>query len=148
MGVKFMPILGSQFVTECFHQYLHAAWSSILIVRTDYSSVPLTCHLCFCVRGYTGSESSSAGNLLECESPTVLWKNVDIRFIGLWLWYSNITITILDIIYLPVFYMKHNDSETEFCRYLQVVSIPPGTVSGKVVLYFRNTCYYSIYLFI
>jgi hypothetical protein len=105
-----MPILDSQLVTECFHQYMHASWSSMLSVHTEYSSVPLTCHLCFSVRGYTGSEYSSVGNLLERESPTVLWKNVDIRFIGLWRCYINITITILDIIYSPVFYLRLNST--------------------------------------
>jgi hypothetical protein len=33
----------------------------------------------------------------------------------LWRWYINITITILDIIHRPVFYLKHDCSETGFC---------------------------------
>jgi hypothetical protein len=32
--------------------------------------------------------------------------------IGLWRWYSNIAITILDIIHRPVLYLKHNTTET------------------------------------
>jgi hypothetical protein len=39
--------------------------------------------------------------------------------IGLSRWYINITITILDIIHRPVFYLKHV-SETGFCLCLQV----------------------------
>jgi hypothetical protein len=41
-------------------------------------------------------------------------------FIGLWWWYINITITVLDIIHPPVLYLKHNDSETGFCSCFQV----------------------------
>jgi hypothetical protein len=33
--------------------------------------------------------------------------------IGVWRWYINITITILDIMHRPVFYLKHDVSETE-----------------------------------
>jgi hypothetical protein len=40
--------------------------------------------------------------------------------IGLWRWYINITITILGIIHRPVFYLKHDVSETGFCLRLQV----------------------------
>jgi hypothetical protein len=35
--------------------------------------------------------------------------------IGLWRWYINIIITILDIIHHPVFYLKSQISETGFC---------------------------------
>jgi hypothetical protein len=42
--------------------------------------------------------------------------------IGLWRWYVNITITILDIIQRPVFYLKYDVSETAFCLRLQVES--------------------------
>jgi hypothetical protein len=31
-----------------------------------------------------------------------------LRSIGLWRWYINVTITILDIIHYPVFYLKLN----------------------------------------
>jgi hypothetical protein len=34
---------------------------------------------------------------------------------GLWRWYINITIAILDIINRPVSYLKHDVSETWFC---------------------------------
>jgi hypothetical protein len=40
--------------------------------------------------------------------------------IGLWRRYITVTITIADIIYRPVFYLKHNLSETAFCLRLQV----------------------------
>jgi hypothetical protein len=40
-----------------------------------------------------------------------------LRSIGLCRWY--ISITILDIIHLPVFYLKHDFSETGFCLCLQ-----------------------------
>jgi hypothetical protein len=40
--------------------------------------------------------------------------------IGLWRWYINITIIILDIIRRPVFYLKKDVSETGFCLSLQV----------------------------
>jgi hypothetical protein len=33
-----------------------------------------------------------------------------LRSLGLWRWYINITITILDIIHRPVFYLKHNST--------------------------------------
>jgi hypothetical protein len=39
---------------------------------------------------------------------------------GLWRWCINITITILDFICRPVFYLKHNVSEAEFCLRFQV----------------------------
>jgi hypothetical protein len=42
--------------------------------------------------------------------------------IGLWRWYINITITILNNIHRPVFYLKHDVSDTEFCLRLQVES--------------------------
>jgi hypothetical protein len=40
--------------------------------------------------------------------------------IGLWRWYINITITILDIIHRFVLYLKHDESETALCLRLQV----------------------------
>jgi hypothetical protein len=40
--------------------------------------------------------------------------------IGLCRWYSNITLTILDIIHRPVFYLKYDVSETGVCPRLQV----------------------------
>jgi hypothetical protein len=39
---------------------------------------------------------------------------------GLWRWYINITITILDIIHRPVFSLKYNVSETGFFLRLEV----------------------------
>jgi hypothetical protein len=40
--------------------------------------------------------------------------------IGLWRWYINITMTILDIIHRPVFYLNPDFSEAGFCLRLQV----------------------------
>jgi hypothetical protein len=40
--------------------------------------------------------------------------------IGLWRWYINITIMILDIILRPAFYLKYDVSETGLCLRLQV----------------------------
>jgi hypothetical protein len=41
--------------------------------------------------------------------------------ISLWRWYINITIAFLDIIHRPLFYLKHDVSETVFCFLLEVV---------------------------
>jgi hypothetical protein len=40
--------------------------------------------------------------------------------IGLRRWYINITIKVLDIIHVSVFYLKHDVSETGFCSRLQM----------------------------
>jgi hypothetical protein len=45
-----------------------------------------------------------------------------------------IIIIILDIIYFPVFYLKHNISETGFCFRLQVVPSQLGPIDRA------NTC--------
>jgi hypothetical protein len=47
--------------------------------------------------------------------------------IGLWRWYINIAITILDIIHSPVFYLKHDVSEIGFRLRLQVETTQMGT---------------------
>jgi hypothetical protein len=39
--------------------------------------------------------------------------------IGLWRWYINATITILDIIHCPVFFFKQDASKTGLCLHLQ-----------------------------
>jgi hypothetical protein len=47
--------------------------------------------------------------------------------IGLWWWYIDITITILDIIHRPVFYLKHDVSEMEFVsvfRWMNLLGVP------------------------
>jgi hypothetical protein len=44
----------------------------------------------------------------------------DIHVRSLGLSFFTVTITILDIIQLPVFYLKHDVSETGFCLRLQV----------------------------
>jgi hypothetical protein len=46
-------------------------------------------------------------------------------------WYNNITITMFDIIHHPVFYLKHDISETQFCLCPQVV--PTQTQSTELV---------------
>jgi hypothetical protein len=43
-----------------------------------------------------------------------------IRFKSLWWWYISKTIVFLDITHHPVFYLKHNISETGFHLRLQV----------------------------
>jgi hypothetical protein len=48
--------------------------------------------------------------------------------IGLWRWYINITITILNVIHQPDFYLKHDVSEVQFCLRLQVESTQVGTI--------------------
>jgi hypothetical protein len=55
--------------------------------------------------------------------------------IGLWLWYVNIAITILDIIHRRFFYLKQDVSETGFCLRLQEVPTQLGTTDIK---YFRH----------
>jgi hypothetical protein len=40
---------------------------------------------------------------------------LNMRSTGLREWYINITVTILDIIHRPVFYLNLNISEAEFC---------------------------------
>jgi hypothetical protein len=50
--------------------------------------------------------------------------------IGLWRWYEyiNITITILDIIHRPVFYLKYDVPENGFCLRLQVEPTESGPI--------------------
>jgi hypothetical protein len=48
--------------------------------------------------------------LCEFKFPTDLWIPGSIRSVGLWRWYINITITILDIIHRPVLYLKLNST--------------------------------------
>jgi hypothetical protein len=59
---------------------------------------------------------------------------------GLWRWYINITITIVDIIQRQIFYLKYDVSETGFCFHLQVKPTQMGllyrvTVSSVRRLY-------------
>jgi hypothetical protein len=51
---------------------------------------------------------------------TLLWDNFLLRYIGLWRWYINININIMDIIHRLVFNLKHDVSETGFCLRSQV----------------------------
>jgi hypothetical protein len=51
-----------------------------------------------------------------------------LRSIGSWRCYISTTITILYIIQLTVFYLKHNISETKFCLRLQVVTTQLASV--------------------
>jgi hypothetical protein len=48
--------------------------------------------------------------------------------VGLWRWYINITITILDIIQRHVFYLKHEVAETEFCLRIQLDPTQVGPI--------------------
>jgi hypothetical protein len=50
---------------------------------------------------------------------------------GLWRWYINITITILDVIHRPVLYFKHDVSVTGFyLRFkVQLTQLDPETSS-------------------
>jgi hypothetical protein len=57
--------------------------------------------------------------------------------IGLWRWYINITVTILDIIHLPVF-LKHNVSETGFCLRLLVETIQFGPIDRASLCLHRS----------
>jgi hypothetical protein len=47
--------------------------------------------------------------------------------------YMNITLTILEFIYRPVFYSKHNVSETGFYLSVQVVSPQLGPVARDIL---------------
>jgi hypothetical protein len=61
------------------------------------------------------------GNTLRlCYEPNRLILSIVLRW-----WYINVTITILDIIHCPVFYLKQDVSETEFCLCLQVEPTQP-----------------------
>jgi hypothetical protein len=52
---------------------------------------------------------------------------------------ASITITILDIIHRPVFYLKHNVSEAVFCLRLQVEPIQLGPIHrASLCLRFRR----------
>jgi hypothetical protein len=55
-------------------------------------------------------------------------------FVGLWRWYINITITILDIIHRPVFHLRHDDFGTWFCLRLKVEPTEMGPV-GRANVY-------------
>jgi hypothetical protein len=52
--------------------------------------------------------------------------------VGLWRWYINIIITILDIIHLRVFYIKLNVSETGLYLRLQVEPIQSGQIDRYI----------------
>jgi hypothetical protein len=52
--------------------------------------------------------------------------------IGLWRLYINITITILDIIHRPVFHLKHNVLNNEFCLRLQVEPTKSGAMDRAI----------------
>jgi hypothetical protein len=61
---------------------------------------------------------------------------------GLWRWYINITITILDIIHRPVFYLKDNVSETGFSFRPQVEPTNLGPKDGATLrLHALNWCF-------
>jgi hypothetical protein len=53
--------------------------------------------------------------------------------IGLWRWYINITITILNFILCPVLYLKHSVSETGFSLRPQVEPTHLGPIDGATL---------------
>jgi hypothetical protein len=55
----------------------------------------------------TSKEYASVNFLSENR---IIQSATDVRSIGLWRWYINITITILEIIHRPVFYLKLNST--------------------------------------
>jgi hypothetical protein len=56
--------------------------------------------------------------------------------IGLWRWYINIAINILDIIHRPIFYLKYDVSEAGFCLRIQVETTQLGpTNRGTLCLH-------------
>jgi hypothetical protein len=75
-----------------------------------------------------------AGNALRllCEPNRLMLST------GLWQWHINITITILNIIHRPVFYLNHKVSGTRFCLRLQEESNQVGTYSDGDRIQSRN----------
>jgi hypothetical protein len=64
--------------------------------------------------------------------------------IGLWRWYITITITILDIIHNPVYYLKHKISETGFCLLLQMEPthlVPVDRAGPRCLRTETSSCY-------
>jgi hypothetical protein len=57
---------------------------------------------------------------------------------GLWRWYINITITILNIIHRTVFHLTHNVSETEFYLRLQVEPTQLDTIDRARTQYIES----------
>jgi hypothetical protein len=58
--------------------------------------------------------------------------------IGLKLLYANITVTVLDIIHHPVFYLKQDVSETGFCLHLQVDRSQLGSETEVSTIYWSQ----------
>jgi hypothetical protein len=83
-----------------YHNSGHYAWSCLLF-KTK-------------LRRFVRSSQVLTGSISPLRAQQV---NV---IVGLWRWYINITITILDIIHRPVFYLKHDVSETGFYLRLKV----------------------------
>jgi hypothetical protein len=67
-----------------------------------------------------------------------LQKHVRIRnkitFVGLWWWYFNVTITILDIIHRPVYYLKRN-STLYVCPHVTGKTLSLRYESNRFMLY-------------
>jgi hypothetical protein len=53
----------------------------------------------------------------------------------------NVTITILDVIQRPVFYLKHDVSETEFCLRLQAEPTLLGPIDRASLAAETNSTY-------
>jgi hypothetical protein len=103
---------------------------SVRIVRSRTQAT----EYCVCYFGDREDKCTSVANSTKCvhcnfySSLTHPFVSGIKLSIGLWRWYINITITILDIIHCPVFHLKRIVSETEFCLRLQVEPIPLGPV--------------------
>jgi hypothetical protein len=81
---------------------------------------------CLLIKAHDGYCSYLTGNTLRLRyEPESLMPSI-----GVCLRYINITITIMGIIHRPVFYMKHDVSETGFCLRLQTETAQFGLLSA------------------
>jgi hypothetical protein len=81
------------------------------------------------VKTFNCNHTDENGQKIQCTNPSrsrvkslcewILLIKIIIRSIGLWQWYINITITILDIFHCTVVYLKHDVS----CRYLKQMNV-------------------------
>jgi hypothetical protein len=68
--------------------------------------------------------------------------------ISLWRWYINITVTTVGITHRPVFYLKHDVSETGFCLRLQVEPTQFSPVDIELVyISLRMLCFHILNVF-
>jgi hypothetical protein len=95
-------------------------WNHILLQRAPYGVLPST---------DAGCIKSEPTPVLKCTALHFQTCSI-IRCIGLWRWYINITITIFNIIHRPLFYLKHDASETGFCLRPQVRPTEMGPIEA------------------